>query len=286
MTITADFQIELDGLLLGAGTPYNLVSIDGLAVPPVRTSDSTLQRRHGVAAGDDFVGGRGVVIGVELLANGVDEDIDAIASALQDVLVPGKSDVVLEFQLPGRAGGGRRRITCRPRAHADPHDLRRAHGIPTFLVEFFAPDPRIYDATPGSVTTNLPTSGSGSSFPWTFPVNFGGTTDSGSVVVTNEGNFDALPVFRIDGPVVNPEIENVTTGETLSLTIDVDAADFLEIDTAAPSVLLNGTASRFPNVSTASVFPRLAPGDNELRFRATTDTAATLKTDWRSAWIA
>ena len=286
MTITTDFQIELAGLLMGAGTNYNLVSIDGLAVPPVRTADTTLQRRHGATAGDDFLGGRGVVLGIEVLANAAGEDVDVLAAALQGALIPGQSDVVLEFQLPGRAGGGRRRITGRPRAHSDPHDLRRAHGIPTLLIEFFAPDPRIYDATPDSVTINLPASGSGSSFPWTFPVNFGGTSESGAIVVTNEGNFESLPVFRIDGPVVNPEIENVTTGETLSMTIEIGASDYLEIDTSEPSVLLNGTASRFPNVDTASTFPTLAPGDNELRFRASTDTAATLEIDWRSAWIA
>jgi hypothetical protein len=70
----------------------------------------------------------------------------------------------------------------------------------------------------------------------------------------------------------------------MSFDITIADGDFLWIDTETRSVLLNGTASRFPNKS-SNDWIDLQPGVNEITFRASTPSAASMTMSFRSAWV-
>ncbi|RMH71870.1 MAG: hypothetical protein D6683_14265 [Actinomyces sp.] len=286
MAVTADFQLSFGGVDMGDGTDYDVVDIDGLGVPGVRSSDVETLRRHGLHPGDDFVGGRVVTVTLEVDGGADAATLTSRMATLAAALRPGQDESALVFQLPGVAGGGRRRLLVRPRRVAVPVNLQRVYGLPEVVAQFAATDPRIYDDTQSTDSTSLPTSGTGLTWPLTWPLNWGAVGTSGSIFATNAGNFEAPVTIRLDGPVTNPRIENVTVGRTIELDITLNAGEYLEIDTQARTVLLGGTASRYSSLTTTSQWWDLAPGTNEVRFRASTPTAATMTLTWRSAWLA
>jgi hypothetical protein len=67
MTISQDWQAELNGLLIGSGTAYDIVSITGLDdLPDVRVNDSARPSDHGLFAGNDYAGGRTVEMELDI----------------------------------------------------------------------------------------------------------------------------------------------------------------------------------------------------------------------------
>jgi hypothetical protein len=289
MPVSSDWQAEYAGLLLGDGTVYEIREIQGLAdQPDLRTSDRARLRRHGLLPGDDFLAARAVTVDLEVF--GADDAAFAAAmAALKLALAPGNPEAPLTFKVPGVAGGGIRRLNARPRKLALPVDLDRFfYRQPTATVLFEASDPRLYDDALSSVSTGLAVSPSGLVWNLTWNLSWGASSSSGSIFAVNAGTFPTPPVFRIDGPVTNPSVENITTGEKLALSADgglvVGAGEFVELDTDARTVLLGGTASRYSKLSADSTWFDLKPGTTELKFRGTTAGAPTLTVTWRSAW--
>ncbi len=88
----------------------------------------------------------------------------------------------------------------------------------------------------------------------------------------------------INGPVVDPFLENTATGEIVRLTGTLDAGDYLVVDSDARTVLLNGTASRYSWVSPGSTWWQLEPGANSVRYGATSGSGTGTLTS-RSVWI-
>lgn len=284
MTITADKQVEFDGLALA--DRYEIRSIDGLAgMPPVRTSDLVIAGRHGVSGGLDHLDGRTVTVEIDVYAWSSTEFADAVA-ALREAFQPRESgDGVLAFQIPGLADGAPARLNCRPRRMALPLQPAYWADVATATVELFAADPVIYSDAEYEQTTTLPSGGGGLEFDLGFNAVFGSVSTGGSIFAANDGTWPADLVIRVDGPAIDPRIENLTTGQTIALSYSLGVGEYLLIDTQQRTVMLNGTASRYSALTDSSTWWRLAPGTNEVTFRATTSTAATMTLTWRSAWL-
>lgn len=281
--ITQDYEVEYQGLLMGGSTAYGIIGIDGLLdLPDVDSGDRQRLRRHGLHAGDDFMGGRSVTVELDIFDTST---LSATLDALTEATAPGSDEAFLVFQLPGVAGGSKAGIWARPRKRKLPIGEEFYYGIPEAAVEFFATDPRIYSAVSNSEVVGLPSGGPGASFNFTFNLSFGGVSESGTIYLTNDGTFSTPWTARIDGPVTNPSIENVLTGDTLSFNIVVASGDYLLLNSDDRSVLLNGTASRYSSLDAGSSWWELEPGSNEVKFRASTTTAATLTLTWRDAWV-
>lgn len=285
--VTADWQMEYDGIALGDGSPYLLAQVEGLLnLPDLLTTDSNRLRRHGQIAGDDFAAGRSVVLTLEV---GADDATAATFNAAVDELValttPGGPEIPLYFQIPGVAGGGKRIVMCRPRRRNLAIGREFYYGLPLATVEFYSTNPRILSADLYEETTTLPSAGGGLSFDITPDFVFGAVSIGGTLTLQNEGTFNSSPIIRIDGPVTNPRVESITQGKTLALDITVGVGEYLTIDTELRTVLLDDTASRYNALTTTSQWFDLSPGENEVRFQASTPTAATMTIAWRSAWV-
>ncbi|MFF8447869.1 phage distal tail protein [Streptomyces leeuwenhoekii] len=96
---------------------------------------------------------------------------------------------------------------------------------------------------------------------------YGAQGTSGRLTAVNEGAADAYPVLRLDGPVANPSIEQVTTGGALVLDATLQPDEHLLIDTRSRAVLLMGSSPRRAWVRAGSVWPTLQPGTNEIAYR-------------------
>lgn len=118
----------------------------------------------------------------------------------------------------------------------------------------------------------MPASDGGRTYPRVYPLSYGANTGT-SQLVSNSGNVDTWPVTTIDGPITNPRLENVTTGQTLSLSIEVADGAFLEVDHSQRTVKLNGTASRYASLLSPVQWWPLVPGINAIRLGADTSGA-------------
>lgn len=284
MTVTADSQVEYNGLRLDGN--YELQQIDGLAgYPDVRTSDQTLLARHGLHPGTDLLGGR--TVNISVVVNGdTSLEFAAAVEALRTAFAPGQTVAMpLTFWLSGVADSATAFINCRTRRTDMPIAQDWWAGYASAEIELFATDPLIYSDTLFSQTTTLPTSPTGLGWPLTWPLTWGTSSSAGSIFVNNTGNFGSAASIRIDGPVTNPRIENVTAGKTIEMDMTIATGDFVMVDTGNRTVLLGGTASRYSDLTNSSRWWEIVPGVNEVTFRANTPTAATMTLETRSAYV-
>ena len=283
--ITADWELEYNGLLVGADTDYPVAQISGLLdLPDIKSGDQDRLRRNGLHAGDDFLGGRSVSVTFEVYAD-TDSEFETAMENLLNATAPGGPEVGLAFQLPGVADGNKAVVFARPRKRSVQMDTSYLYRIPTVLLEFFAVDPRIYSATLSSSSISVAVTSGGLEFDATPDLTFGTTGEGGTFNAKNNGSFPAGALFRVEGPCSNPRIENLTLDRTIELDITLATGEYLLIDTERRTVLLDGTASRYSALTADSEWFDLAAGDNSIKFRASTASGATMTTTWRSAWV-
>jgi hypothetical protein len=276
-----DFQWSWNGVPFGDGTQIDLVRVDGLGSVDLRTNDTDRAGAHGTWWGRSW--GRGRSITVELEASGsTTAALEVAWSPLLAEFAPSDSLGVLSWQLPGQAA---RQVAAELRRWAFPIDNEYALGFATLVAEWYAPDPRIYAAAQTVLSTGLPTLSGGLSFPASAPFVFGTAGAGGSLAASNNGTIETPWVATFTGPLVAPAIEHSGQARTLSLSgASLAAGETLVIDSAARTVLLNGTASRYSWLAASSQWFTLEPGANALRFTAASGSG-TCQIAYRDAWL-
>lgn len=138
------------------------------------------------------------------------------------------------------------------------------------IVDLQAPDPCWFDAA----GTAIPLAGltGGATFPIAFPATF--AVQGATMVVENAGDIAAPIRIAIPGPITNPVVENLTTGEQIALTLEVADGQTVLIDTTYGNLLCrlraaNGTQTNAMQYLTPeSTFWQLVPGVNIVTFSA------------------
>ena len=283
--ITTDWEMEYNGLLMGGETDYNIRAISGLLdMPDIVSADQSRLRRHGLRAGDDFLQGRAVTITLEVYGSTAPLFASAV-QALKLAFRPGQAEIPLVFQIPAICNGVKFQVNARPRRVSWPVNMEHFFRKPELVVEFYATDPRLYAAAVGQNSASLPTAGGGLSFNATPDFSFGATSTGGELTLTNNGTFSTPVVFRIHRPVQTPTLIHNGLGGELELGITVANGDFLVLDSASRTVLLNGTADRYYTLAADSVWFDLEPGDNYISFRGATTDVGSITATYRSAWV-
>ncbi|MFD6149370.1 phage distal tail protein [Streptomyces sp. NPDC060243] len=293
-TPLTDGQHQLGGILIGRGTPVNVITIEGLGQPPLRTQDVEPPGEDGLWVGADYYSGRLIRLDASIKTPDSRADgLDYLAQ-LQDaadttaVRGQGGTSMDLRLKLPGRpvrvARGRLRKL--------EPDMSQSVHGWMPLDVEFQAVDHLFYDDEPdtGGMGLGLLTTG-GLTFPLEFPFTIAG--DPAAVgrpgYLQVEGTAPTWPVLRVAGPCSNPTITHVTSGRSLTVQTTLAVGEWVEIDTRPGwrTVLRNnGGAAPLTPTSRIDLF-RFTPGLNEVRWTATDNTlTSSLALTWWPAWKA
>lgn len=283
---TSGFQWDFNGLLLGDGTPYNILQVEGLdSMPAIQQGDVNRGRDTGQYQGVYYVGGREVTVTLEVqdtTAAAFRTDMDNLGLAFTPAPT---NELPLYYNLPGMPQSSRL-VWVRPIDRPNVIDQNYLFNKAKLQLRLWATDPRSYDSTLQSAVATLPASNGGAAWPWTWPVSWGSSSGSGTVNVVNAGNFETRPVISIAGPVDNPTIANNTTGLSLTFLISLVSTDVLTVDFLNKTVILNGTASRRNTMTSASSWWTLPPGTSVFAYHANTVQVGSLATIyWQSAWL-
>jgi len=281
---TANYGFSFNGWLFGgAGQGVQVLSIQGLEdLPGLRTQDDIRGYSDGMFTGRDFLNGRSVVIQLEIM-NDASNTMFTYLNQLKSYLISQQSGTsVLQFIIPNR---GTQRLNARVRKRHITIDPTYTYGKAIATVEFFCPDPRIYNDTQTS-TVFTPAAGTGRTYPRVYPLLYNASTGSpgNQQALTNNGNTTTYPVATIVGPVVNPSFYS-TTGGTLTVNATLTASDTVTIDTDMKSILFNGSTAR-NLLANGSTWFALDPGTTTLGLTCSSYTAgATMTVTYRDAYL-
>lgn len=275
----ADEQISVGGFVMGAGTPYTLVDFN----PWTRSarSDQTAARAwaDGSWSGAQFAEAVTVPMTIHTKAASVAE-WNSLHEQLLAAFGPASTDVELRWKLPGMA---ERLMFGRPQmVEPDVHLVRRGRSVAT--AAFVGLDPKTYSGDLHSVALGLPSVSGGLLVPVTAPLTVDAVVTAGRVSLLNVGTAPVGLTLRIDGPVSQPRVSVLSGSDlsTLQINITLVTGQWLDIDTGARTVYMNGTASRRGNAS--GVFPVLPAGQSDLAFDAAVFDVGMLTASWRDAW--
>lgn len=281
----ADYQVLFNGLIIGGNTQFGILSMDGLGLPDIRSGDVDFPRADGALAGVDYLNSRTLTFSLWVTGGSAGTLQDALL-ALGTAFQVQRTEQPMQITLPNTPAGVTYgyQLNARPRKGSYSVDGDYAAGVATPVIQMVASDPRLYGSPMQAATTLLQVGGV--TYPLTYPFAYTGSA-GGNVSVTNSGNYTTSGSMSIRGPVVNPTVTNLTTGQSLSFTITLASTQTLEIDLTARSVLLNGTANRRGTLSPTSSWWQFPPGATDLVFTSDDSpiTAATLTVNWSSAWL-
>lgn len=292
-----DWQYDLGGVVIGAGTSVQVIETTGFGRPPVRDSDVDQPSMDGQFAGPDYWAGRQIQFdaAIKIPGNpGACHDMVATLQAATDaaaVRLVGGQGLTLRVKRPGRAV---KQLTVRARK-VDPEYKQVIHGYVPLDIELLAHDPTFY--ADEESTTELPLgwlTGGGFAAPVVAPL----YVQDGTVAadrpgwVTNAGDADAWPILRITGPCANVTITHVASGRSLALpTLTLAAGRWVQIDTRPGYRTVTwdngGNASTYLSPGSRIDLFAIPPGQSEMRWTAFDNTnSARLAVTWRDAYIA
>ena len=281
--ITQDYNIEVnETLLLGPGTPYDIINIEGLDLPGIRTGDVAKTLANGYWSGSDLLEGRTITI--EMTVSSSDDTTQATnLDALISAFGPTGSERSVVFKLPGFVS---RFANCRVRKMAVPVNWDYHYRLPKVTVELFASDPLLYATSLGGGSVGLRDTGGGASANFTFDMTFGAPVSGGRLIVSNDGTYATTPSITLYGPLLAPKITKLSTGEYISLYVTVDAGSAVELDFRYHTVNLDGV-SRYDTLDPTSTWFSLDPGDTEIQFTHVDvyNATAQMNLTYRSAWV-
>ena len=298
MTVTSlnSYSFSFNNLVFGGtNSPFQILEVNGLEdLPDIRVQDDNRGYIDGMFTGRDFLSGRYLTMTIQILGDSNNSMVQNVA-LLKNNLIPQTAGTnPLQFQIPG---SNLQVIYARVRKRTLKIDPEFTYGKSIAVVQFFAPDPRIYDWTVQS--TDLATSSfntgrtynrvytaaaSYGAYPYTTGMSFGGGTATQNIILNN-GNTTTYPTITITGPAVNPKIINASTGQYLQINYNMSATDTLVIDTDFRTVTLDGVARR-SILSNSSSWFGAAPGTSFYTFNATgTGSTTTCVVRWQSAYI-
>lgn len=172
------------------------------------------------------------------------------------------------------------------RRDGEPSWTELTQRIARFSVPLWAGDPRAYSTVAKTASTVFPSAVGGLTWPATWPAVWDAVVSSGQLQLVNVGNETAWPVWRIDGPVVNPAIVNADTGEALRFDLTLAAGEWLTVDTGSHRVLANGDPGASRRTTFYGDWWGLLPGRTAVRFVGESGgPGAQLSVTYKDTWI-
>ena len=267
----------------GAGSPYQIQSVDGLeSLPEIRNQDDNRGYADGMFSGRDFYGGRTIsIIFLTLASPGA--SAQANYNTIQQALQAQQSGTTpLYFILSNAAG--EQVIYARVRGLRTSVDPNYTYGYIVSQVEFFCPDPLYYNSNIQTATLAY-TPPTGRVYNRTYNVIYGGGSVIISTTISNIGWATTYPTIAISGPITNPVIGNTTENKSLSFLGTYSSSDILLVDLYNKVITLNGNPAR--NTLISGEWFSALPGNNEFYLTGIGTLAGTTQAvvTWQSAFV-
>lgn len=120
-----------------------------------------------------------------------------------------------------------------------PSWVRMSDTVAVWKLDLYAPDPRIYGAEQ-TVTLGDNTVSGGLDYPLVYPISYGTGSTAPQVYITNNGNVDSWPIFRVEGNFnAGFHIKN-NKGSIVTYLGMVTMTSPVTIDMAAGTAMQNG----------------------------------------------
>lgn len=287
--LTRDGQLQWRTLLLGAGTPYTLVTLEGWwDLPDVRGVNEPRSQSHGHHLGLMHSGMRFLTATFHV-PEGPTGNLPVRLDAVRSTMARAENPV--EEPLAVQWAGIKYQVYARIRRRSLPLNPDYAAGYTQVIVQFETTDPRIYSLAEYVVSLALAAATSGGLDFGSNGLDFGsggldfGPSPTGSVAVTNSGHVDTWPILEIDGPVTGPHIVFADTGRVLHFDPSwaVLSGQTLVIDTRLRTCLISGVSVR-QRLLTAQ-WTSLPVGSSTILYQAAAYSASTvLRVRWRDAY--
>ncbi|MFD9813981.1 phage distal tail protein [Streptomyces sp. NPDC059080] len=277
--------MQWGGLLLGETTPYVGVQLTGWDdLPDLESGTVTMPTQHGAWPGALLAGTRTLTWDFRILPHRADH-FPLLLDRLRRATGIQQEEQSLVIQL----AGFRRVMWARVTKRAISADRVYTRGEPTGSLVWEASDPRRYEVTQSVARTRLPDAEPGLGWPLAWPLEWE-RSGAGRLEVVNDGEAPTHPVVEVRGPVKRPALIDADTGRALEYATALGPGDVLTIDTAAGTVLFNGTDSHLYAATARSAPERtfaLEPGRTRFLFTAEPgfhDRRASVSIVWRSAF--
>lgn len=281
--ITLDRQVELQGLLMGPGTPYSIELFNPRVFPDLATGDLGRPQRHGVLSGRDLLRARRIPAKINIVAAGKQAAIDAL-----DALIAAWQPLETDVPLVWRSGEITYRAYGRPRLADVTNYARVVAGTLPIECRFLATDPYLYDNVEQNDDATFPD-------PTDFYTDeytdlYEDPLTNGRMLFTNAGTQGASWQVEVTGPWTNPQIQLFDPSLPLpppigflTLDVELDADDTLFIDQNREVIYLNGII-RLDLVELEDTWFTIPPGEWALRVTGE-DGSGTAEAWMRSAWL-
>jgi hypothetical protein len=285
ITLTQPYSFSFNGLTFGgAGSPYQVLSVDGLeALPELRSQDDNRGYADGMFSGRDFYGGRTVtIIFNTFAANGVSAQINY--NTIQSYLLPQTSGTTpLYFLMPP---SDTEFLNARVRGLKTVVDPDYTYGKITSMVEFYCPNPAYFSNNEQTATLAY-TPATGRIYNRTYNLVYGGGSVEITTTITNNGWANAYPTITLNGPITDPILGNQTQGFALNFSGTYTDTDDLVIDLYNKLITLNGQPAR--NLLISGDWFWAQPGNNLFYLTGDAGSAVVGTTQatvvWNSAYI-
>jgi hypothetical protein len=238
----SDWVFSFNGFLFGGpGQGVQILDITGLEdLPSLRVQDDNRGYADGMFTGRDFLNGRIISMTCSIMSD-ANASMQTYVQQMKAAFVSQSSGTsAFRFKLPTR---NTQQVQARVRKRDITIDPNYVYGRAIAHIEFFCPDPRIYDDT-ASTGTLSPVTSVGRTYLRTYPLTYNSSSGlTNSAPFINTGNYTTFPTYTISGVCSNPTIQNITTGQILSFNISLGAADTLVVNSDLRTVILNGNTN-------------------------------------------
>jgi hypothetical protein len=254
-----------------------LNSLD-LGWPDVRTSVVSRASQDGTVDTTSYIGARVITAELTLPASGY----YAVEDQLRQVMHPAQR---YWLHITRDDWTQERRVLVSGRSYTP------SMGQPKTAQMVWAAPVGTFEGPQSSITLSpaMGSTGSGISFPKSFPISLTPGYAPGSAGVTVTGTAPTWPVVDIFGPCTNPSLFLAGTQQTLAFNLSIAAGDYLHVDFAARMALLNNNTSlsQYGRLDfLRSSWWVLKPGSQQVAFNpAAASGACQAVFRWSPRWI-
>lgn len=286
-TLTTNYSFAFNGQIFGgAGSPYQILSVDGLeALPSIRNQDDNRGYADGMFTGRDFLGGRTISIIFNTFGTAT-ASAQTNYNTIQSVLIPQvQGTTPLYFKLPNQVTQ-EQFINARVRGLRTTIDPNYTYGYITSQVEFFCPDPKYYNNNlqTASLAYLPPT---GRTYNRIYNLVYTPSTTVITTTVQNLGWATTYPTITLVGPIDNPILGNQTTNNYLHFNVSMSASDTMVVDLYNKLITFNGLPAR--NLLSYGTWFGAPPGNSIFTldgdFGSTVINVTKATVTWYSAYI-